>query len=86
MEVFLISGMDFMNKVEFFGIYIWLTSIISENKKLDKFFEAKKTETPKIYSSYPTTTQFCYLKYHCIIYLIINPNYYVYKTSHRQIA
>ena len=31
--------MDIMNIVEIFGIYVWLVSIISENKKLDKFCE-----------------------------------------------
>ena len=36
-----------MNMVDFFGIYVWLISIISENKKLDKFCEVKSTETPK---------------------------------------
>ena len=30
-----------MNIVDFFKIYIWLISIVSENLKLDKFFEVK---------------------------------------------
>ena len=46
MEIFF-SGMDIMNIVEIFGIYDWLVSIISENKKLDKFCEGKNIETPK---------------------------------------
>ena len=33
--------------VEFFGINVWLISIISENKKLDKFHEVKSIATPK---------------------------------------
>ena len=40
--------MDIMNIVDIFGIYVWLESIISENKKkLDKFCEVKNIETPK---------------------------------------
>ena len=39
--------MDILNIVEIFGIYVWLVSIISENKKIDKFCEVKNIETPK---------------------------------------
>ena len=46
-----------MNTVEFFGIYVSLISIISENKKLNKFCEVNNTDTQKITSSSPTTTQ-----------------------------
>ena len=33
--------MDIMNMVEIFGIYVWLISFISENKKLDQFSEVQ---------------------------------------------
>ena len=45
--------MDIMNMVEFFGIYVWLISIISQNKKLDKFCEVNNTEAPKYYLLLP---------------------------------
>ena len=76
MEVLLISGINFMNIVDFFGIYVLLILFISENKKPDKFFEAKKLKHQKITSSSPTITLFCYLKYDCNIYLILNSNFF----------
>ena len=41
--------MEIMSIVDVFGIYVWLISINSENKKLDKFCEVKNTETQKKY-------------------------------------
>ena len=59
LEVFLNSGINFMNMEDFFGIYVWLILIISESKNLDKFSEVKKYwKHQKITSTFPISTQF----------------------------
>ena len=46
LEVILNWGIANMNMVDLFGIYVWSILCISDNKKLDKFYEVKKKHTP----------------------------------------
>ena len=66
--------MDIMNIVKLFGTDVWLISYISESKKPYKFCEVKNIEEEKKYPPPPPPL---------MTYLIINPNNYFEKATHR---
>ena len=69
LEVFLISGINILNIVDFFGIYVWLFSIISISKKLDRFWEVKKYWNTKKLPPPATTNHFFKIR---LLYCIPN--------------